>query len=144
MNNKTIGYITRIDQNGLALENEFGLQEFECNEKVIPFLNRYKVGDEVEASYVDGVDEVPVITFLSKVGGIPAKKPFKPFKKQTSFQNFPKKEEMTEESRVEMRRMSAIKSASAIYEGTGKEEEFSKLTEKLIKFIETGVMFQRV
>lgn len=39
----------------------------------------------------------------------------------------------------EISRMSALKAASRIYQGTGQEEDFKRLTGKVLRFIESGV-----
>ena len=60
----------------------------------------------------------------------------KPFQGSTpSFS--PKK--ISDEERVEMRRMSAIKASSQIFSGSGKELDFKRLTEEIEDYIEKGI-----
>ena len=50
----------------------------------------------------------------------------------------------SEEERTDMKRMSALKGASRIFEGTGKEDDFKRLTDEIIQFIETGIWTEKV
>jgi hypothetical protein len=142
---KTGGNITEITEDGrVYVKNGFGEAEFFTTDKVQQFLNRYKIGDEVEITYEEDPEGSNIISFMSKKG-ISPKKDFG----RKSWNNFEKKlqapnQQMSPEARNEMIRMSAIKSASAIYQGTGKEHEFLTLTQNLIKFIETGIITEKI
>jgi len=43
-----------------------------------------------------------------------------------------------------MKRMSALKASSRIYEGTAQEDDFKILTNEVVSFIETGVWIEKV
>jgi len=98
----------------------------------------YDIADNVKLDYVKkgmcefSVDEEnigpngnPALTFIRHEGG------------QTNLyaRNTKKNSYETDE---QMKRMSALKSSSRIYEGTGKEKEFKKLTNECLNYIKTG------
>lgn len=98
----------------------------------------YTLGPNVKISYVKkgpceySVEETEdggndLVVFVKSTGTSPSPSP-------SQGQSNP----LTDKVQSSMQTMSALKSASRIYEGTGKEEEFKRLTAEILNFIEHG------
>lgn len=144
---KTGGKVKAIKKDGTAvcISNGFGDTWYDVTDAVKNFLGRYKIGDDVSLSIEESKEEGqnPLITFMGKDfkgsnsnSNFKDKAEYKTEYKKKEWNNF--KNTMTDSEKVSMMRMSALKSASSIYQGSGQTDDFWKLVSDIIVFIETG------
>ena len=126
----------RKDKTAVCLTLEEGDVWFDLGEKIKP---EYIIsGAPFEGKAMNNPDSEsgnPVLIFItcSKT----AKKAFGSFGK--NFSKPEKSEPEKSEYDNSIKRMSAVKAASQVYSGTGKENEFKQLTEDVIEFIDKGI-----
>jgi len=139
MNNST-GIVKSLRKDGksvlIEVDLEGGPQDawLDLAENVKP--QYIKSGSKCQFQYVENEEGNPLLTYIkceqangfSKPAYTPfEKKPFTPYKKET-----------TPEEQSEMGRMSALKASSLIYSGSGKVEDFKKLTDEIVEYIKGG------
>ncbi len=122
----------RRDKKSVLLTLEDGTDEwFDLARNVLP--EYIIVGYKFEGSCLENEldpDQNRILNFIKCIGVKP-QRGVKP--------GAPKSDEESEG----MKRMSAIKGASRIYEGTGKEEDFKRLTDEIVKYIEEGLWTEK-
>ncbi|HUS51829.1 MAG TPA: hypothetical protein VMZ91_16795 [Candidatus Paceibacterota bacterium] len=117
----------------------------------------YPLGEAVKLNYVKkgecefSIENDPetgneIVSFIKAIGGY-GKDTYG--KDQTKIpRSFPQKSEK-QANRIDLEsemitRMSALKSSSRIFEATGKEAEFKRLTNEIVQFIETGIWTEKI
>lgn len=123
----------RKDGRSVCIEYEGKEQWFDLADNV---KSEYIPDEDCECS-VDfenvGNNGNPLLTYIKGTnppiqGGYQkgSQKPQKPAQSQNSTQD------------EEMHRMSAVKSSSRIYEGTGQEDDFKRLTDEVLNYVKSG------
>ena len=123
----------------------------------------YPLGEAVKLTYVKkgecefSIENDPetgneIVSFIKAIGGygkdtdnqkVPRSFP------QKSETKLPYKDKTEQSNRIDIEsemiaRMSALKSSSRIFEATGKEAEFKRLTNEIVQFIETGIWTEKI